>query len=260
MYRVLPYFRTTKRDLIPHALLVVWRLLLSCTLAPALMLVPAQSATLSIPGAVRVVIQPPEAVSDGARWSVNGAPLQSSGAVLTNVAPGTYQVSFNNLPAWLEPELEATQVIGGTQTDVTATYRRLPRLYFRAVPAQRASAGATLEFLVHTDDPGDPQNPGAGASLVVTASPAPAGSLALDNASGRFTYSPAAADRLPFVVTLRTAQGVQGTFEVTPLNVRPAEDIVIDVAPRPVDPGRAAKVSAGFPENVCANKAMKLCL
>jgi hypothetical protein len=246
MNGVLPCFQTTKRDLIPHALLVVWRLLLSCTLAPALVLVPAQSATLSIPGAVRVIIQPPEAVSDGARWSVNGAPLQSSGAVLTNLAPGTYQVSFNNLPAWLEPELEATQVIGGTQTDVTATYRRLPRFYFRAVPAQRASAGATLEFLVHTDDPGDPQNPGAGASLVVTASPAPAGSIALDNASGRFTYSPAAADRLPFVVTLRTAQGVQGTFEVTPLNARPAEDIVIDVAPRPVDPSLPLDESRDF--------------
>jgi hypothetical protein len=212
--------------------------------APAL--AQAASTTISIPGAVSVTIQPPEAVADGAAWSLDGGAAQVSGASVTNLASGTHTVQFGNLAAWMEPDIASVLVIGGKQATVTATYRPLPRFYFRDVPGQRASAGKVLEFLVRSDDPGDPQSPGPGVPLQLTATPPPAGALAFDGVTGRLTYVPVAADRLPFTVMLRTAQGLQGTFEITPLNTRPAEDIVIDVAPRPIDPTLPADESRDY--------------
>jgi hypothetical protein len=205
----------------------LWQLFLvfAGVYAPA----PTQAApvAISIPGAVKVTIQPPEAVADGARWSLDGGAAQVSGASVTNLSADTHTVQFNNLAAWLEPDAASVLVVGGKQTEVTATYRPLPRFYFRAVPDQRIHTGATLEFVVHTDDPGDPQNPGPGASLQVSAAPAPVGVMSFDGASGRFAYTPVAADRLPFTVTFRTAQGLTGTVEITPLNARSPEDEVI---------------------------------
>jgi hypothetical protein len=118
-------------------------------------------------------------------------------------------------------------VIGGKQAAVAASYRPVPQFYFRTTPEQRVQAGSTLEFLVTTDDPSDPQNPGPGTPLVMTATPPPAGTLAFDQASGRITYTPSTADRLPFTVHLATAQGLSGSFEVTPLNTLAAEESVI---------------------------------
>ncbi len=209
-------------------------------------LVRATAASLSLPGSLTVTIQPPEAVADGARWSVDGGAVQVSGGTVTNLPAGTHAVQFVNLAAWREPETTTGLVVGGALTPMTATYRRLPRFYFRDVPGQRVDAGATLEFLVHTADPGDPQSPGAGTALQASATPAPGGAIALDAASGRFTYSPAATDRLPFTVTLRTPQGLLGTFDITPVQARPAEDVVLDVAPQPADPNIPADESRDY--------------
>jgi hypothetical protein len=222
----------------------VSQLFLACVgwYAPA----SSQAASIFLPGSVSVTIQPPEAVADGARWSVDGGATQASGASVTNLAAGTHAVQFSNLAAWQEPETAEILVIGGKQATVTATYLPLTRFYFRNVPGQSARAGKVLEILVRSDDPGDPQSPGPGVTLQMTATPPPAGALAFDSATGRLTYAPSAADRLPFAVTFRTAQGLQGTFEITPLNSRPAEDIVIDVAPRPIDPNLPGDESRDF--------------
>ena len=191
-----------------------------CTLSSA--------ASLSIPGGVTVTLQPPEAVAAGARWSIDGGPLQVSGASATGLAAGAHTIQFNNLAAWREPDMVQVLVIGGKQTAVTASYQALPRFYFRAVPEQRARVGTTVEFLVHTDDAADPQNPGPGAVLQMEATPPPAGALILDAPSGRITYTPSIADRLPFTVRLSTPQGVAGSFEMTPLNTITPEDAVIE--------------------------------
>jgi hypothetical protein len=66
------------------------------------------------------------------------------------------------------------------------------------------------------------------AQIQVTATPPPAGPLAFDAATGRFTYSPAAADRLPFSLTLSTGGVQTATTTITPLPNLPAEEIVID--------------------------------
>jgi len=170
------------------------------------------AASLSIPGTVTVNIQPAEAIAAGARWSIVGGPLQLSGASVSGLAPGIQIIGFNNLPAWREPDTMQVQVIGGKTLSLTATFHPLPRYYFRTIPEQRARIGSTLEFLVHTDDPGDPQNPGPGAALQMEATPPPSGALTFDAPSGRITYSPVIADRLPFTVRLSTPQGLAGSF------------------------------------------------
>src|SRR6185295_858082 len=55
---------------------------------------PIPAATISIPGSVSVTIQPPEAVADGARWSVDGGTAQVSGASVTNLPAGPHAVQF----------------------------------------------------------------------------------------------------------------------------------------------------------------------
>ena len=197
----------------------------------------AASTTLFIPGAVRLTIQPPEAVADGARWLLDGGTPQVSASSVMNLAPGVHAVQFNNLGAWLEPDVTQLLVVGGKLQEVTATYRRLPRFYFRSVPDQRVRAGATLEFLVHTEDPGDPQSPGPGARLEFSATPQPAGVLVFEGVSGLFSYTPAVSDRLPFIVSFATAQGLSSKVEITPLNARLLEDEVIELdPPEPLDP------------------------
>src|SRR5829696_2011876 len=117
----------------------LWLLLAACaSLVAGAQRTAAQSAgTLAIPGAITLSIQPAEAISDGARWTVDGGTPQVSGASVTNLAPGRHTIRFSNLPGWLEPALLDVLVIGGKQAAVAATYRPLPRFYFRAVPEQR---------------------------------------------------------------------------------------------------------------------------
>src|SRR5436190_6452567 len=188
----------------------------------------AAPVVLSIPGAVTVVIEPAEAVAEGARWFVDGGAPQASGASVMNSAAGSHAIQFSKLARWSAPDAVDALIIGGKLTSVVAKYRPIPRFYFRATPEQRVHVGTTLEFFIHTDDPGDPQNPGAGTALQMTATPAPAGALSFDQASGHITYTPAVADRLSFTVRFATPQGLIGTVEVTPLNTLTAEQSVIE--------------------------------
>jgi len=167
-----------------------------CALVAILYAPAVYSAT--IPGAVSVSIQPPEAIAAGAHWSIDGGAPQVSAASLSNLDAGTHTLQFTDLAAWAEPDSVEVLLIGGKLSTLTARYRPLPKFYFRSVPDQRARAGTMLEFLIHTDDPTDPQNPGLGTTLQMTATPPPAGPPVFNSASGRITYTPALNDRLPF--------------------------------------------------------------
>lgn len=198
------------------------------TFLVGLSLFPSAEAALSIPGSVSVTIQPPEALTDGARWSIDGGAPQLSGTPVTGLAAGTHTIQFNNLAAWREPNAIEVLVIGGKPATLTARYRPLPRFYFRDVPEQRARVGTTVEFFVHTDEPSDPQNPGPGTTLQMSATPSPVGALSFNAASGRIAYTPSVSDRLPFIVRLATPQGLAGSFEITPLNTLALPDAVIE--------------------------------
>lgn len=194
---------------------------------------------MSVPGAVRVVVEPPEAIVDGARWSLDGGGWVDSGVSLTNLSAGTHSLNFRDLPGWTEPVPEEVMVLGGIETSVTVRFRPLAQFYFRDVPEQRVRHGNRLELLIRTDNPDDPLNPGPGAALQMVAVPLPSGSLTYDASQGRLSYLPAAGDRLPFEVRLVSSQGVVGEFQVTPLKSLTPEDTVLQFdRPMPDDTSR----------------------
>lgn len=73
-------------------------------------------------GAVAVTILPPEAVTDGAQWAVDGGAWQNSGTTLGNLTPGSHTVSFKDLsPKWTKPaNVPVTVVVGATYSVPTA--------------------------------------------------------------------------------------------------------------------------------------------
>lgn len=214
-----------------------WPLLLCFLSLLGVPLGQGASTTLTIPGAIKLTITPPEAVADGAGWLVDGGLPQASGTSVTNLSAGNHSLLFRDLAGWKEPESKQVRVVGGRLQEITAAYRRLPQFYFRAIPSQSVKVGDTLELLVQTNDPSDPENPGPGAILQLRATPSPVGSLGFSASTGRFAYSPASADRLPFTVTFTTSQGVEGKFEISPINPRALEDEVIELQPpKPLDP------------------------
>lgn len=186
------------------------------------------TTTLSIPGAITIHILPPEAGLAGAGWILDEGPEFGSGVSVTNVVPGEHTIRFTDLSAWLEPEATTAFVVGGKETSLTVTYRPVPNFYFQAIPEQRPRVDKGMEFFVHTEDAEDPQSPGPGVTLQMTAVPQPVGPILYDPASGRITYKPSSEDRLPFTVQLATPAQLIGSFEVTPINGLASEDTVID--------------------------------
>src|SRR5256885_14399860 len=113
-----------------------------CALVAIIHAPAVHSAT--IPGAVSVSIQPPEAIAAGAHWSIDDGAPQASGASLSNLDAGTHTLQFSDLAAWSEPDSVEVLVIGGKLSTLTATYRPLPKFYFRSLPDQPARARAIL--------------------------------------------------------------------------------------------------------------------
>ena len=195
---------------------------------------PPSEGDVAIPGSVRIDIEPPEAVADGASWSLGDGIDQAPGATVGGLFPGPRTATFQDLPGWREPERRDILVMGGKETRVTATYRPLPSFHFKAIPEQTARPGRAVEFVVTTDDPLDPQNQGPGANLVLAVDPPPAGAIDFDDASGRVRYLADPADRLPISLTFTADNGATGSTLITPIQDRVAEDSIIEfVRPLP---------------------------
>ena len=169
---------------------------------------PANPADRAIPGSVNVTLQPPEAVADGASWSLDGGPAQPPGIPEAPIPPGAHTVRFGSLAGWRAPPAVEVFVVGGKAVEVAAEFTRLPTYDFRDVPEQQVRQGESVAFFV------------SGSSnevLQVSATPPPTGALTFDPASGRFSYTPAAADRLPFSLTFSAGGGAVATSVITPL-------------------------------------------
>ena len=89
-------------------------------------LTPGNTATITgtyAPiGALQVTISPTCAVVAGAQWRVDGGPFQNSGAVVTNLAGGKREVSFNSVVGWTAPGNQTVTVNAGITTIATAVY------------------------------------------------------------------------------------------------------------------------------------------
>lgn len=71
---------------------------------------------------LQVDIQPSAAVKAGAQWQVDGGSFLKSGAVVTNLSPGTHTISFKSLKGWSTPEAQPVMIASGTTAVLPGTY------------------------------------------------------------------------------------------------------------------------------------------
>lgn len=121
----------------------------------------AARLTVILKGTLAVTLAPAEAVSQGARWSLDsGATWLTSGS--TNLPPGAYAVFFTNLTGWIAPApLAGVQVASGATTSTTGVYTAVLPSASRAITETtnvtvtvRAPAGLSTWTLVETLAPG----------------------------------------------------------------------------------------------------------
>ena len=74
------------------------------------------------PGAVQVTVNPPGAVTAGARWQVDGGAFQTNGAVVTNLSVGEHTVTFKTISGWFTPGTRIVTVVTETTTNLSGTY------------------------------------------------------------------------------------------------------------------------------------------
>ncbi|NCC50431.1 MAG: hypothetical protein EOM20_04360 [Spartobacteria bacterium] len=97
-------------------------------------------------GVLTCVITPETAIAAGAEWRILGDTWQSSGVLLT-VDPGEYTVEFKELPGWVHPEAQVSDVDAGETNSLTAEYELIPpiedgTLYVYLLPDKAVLAGA----------------------------------------------------------------------------------------------------------------------
>lgn len=73
-------------------------------------------------GKLSVSLNPSSAVSDGARYYINGNGPYTSGQIVDGVAQGNHTVSYNTLTNWETPSSELVYVAAGQTTTTTGTY------------------------------------------------------------------------------------------------------------------------------------------
>jgi hypothetical protein len=100
--------------------------------------------TRSGPGQVRVSIDPPEAIRDGARWRIDNGPWTPSGTVLSidRTGPG-HIVEFEAVEGWQKPPNAILTVMAQEEAQTRGRYTALTgKVSVTIQPAEAAAAGA----------------------------------------------------------------------------------------------------------------------
>ena len=179
---------------------------------------PSVGFNLAVPASVNVTIQPPEAVAQGALWALDGGPAQPPGIPETVVTPGHHVVSFSHLPSWQTPTTMDVFVAGGQASELAATYSPLAVYDFHDVPEQQVLPGEPVEFFV---------TGASNVTLQASVTPLPTGPISFDPGTGRFSYTPAPTDVLPFSLTFVTGGVAVATSVITPQPNLPNEEVTI---------------------------------
>jgi hypothetical protein len=74
------------------------------------------------PGSLAVTINPPDAVTAGAQWRVDGGAWQASGATLSNLSAGQHTVSYLGISGWTTPANQTVTIIEGQTIYAGGTY------------------------------------------------------------------------------------------------------------------------------------------
>ena len=73
------------------------------------------------PGTLSVTLTPPNAVTAGAQYHINGGAAQSSGVNLS-LQPGTYTLTYNSAPGWTAPSSETVEIKRSQTTVINSNY------------------------------------------------------------------------------------------------------------------------------------------
>jgi len=92
--------------------------------------VNAYQAVLNVPsptqkGSLLINILPSEAVSAGAKWSVDGGPWQNSGTTYSGLSVGPHTVDFKDIIGWTKPANQVVTITANQTTTSTGTYAQL---------------------------------------------------------------------------------------------------------------------------------------
>ncbi|MHC4309649.1 MAG: hypothetical protein ACYSSN_06870 [Planctomycetota bacterium] len=102
----------------------------------------ATSGTYIQTGSAQVTISPPEAITAGAQWRVDGGTWQDSNDIVTNLTTGFHTVEYKPISNWNEPNSE-TLLINFAQTTATSgTYTQAGSLQVTISPPEAITAGA----------------------------------------------------------------------------------------------------------------------
>lgn len=73
-------------------------------------------------GSLRLTIHPDRAVSDGARWRVDGGRWRGSGTRVSELSPGTHEVTFLNVAGWKSPAPVLVEILAGKAVELNVDY------------------------------------------------------------------------------------------------------------------------------------------
>ena len=76
-------------------------------------------------GSLKVTIVPPEAVSEGARWRVDGGDWNSSGYTQNGLSVGNHVLEFNTIPGWNKPANQTVTIYKNQTTNTNGEYSPL---------------------------------------------------------------------------------------------------------------------------------------
>ncbi len=115
-----------------------------CVVSNTAGVVTSQVATVSVTpmGGLSVTLAPSDAITRGARWSVNGGLSWLNSGVVTNLVTGNYAVTFKSLSGWLKP----------ADTNITVAHAQTNTLALAYTPimptAERVIAGTNVTLTV----------------------------------------------------------------------------------------------------------------
>lgn len=99
-----------------------------------------ETPTVFNPGGIRVVLEPPEAVAEGALWQIVGeSTWRFGGTVVNGLAPGAFEVEFASMLGWSEPSTQKAHVVGGGIAELGAVYDRLEEFEIGEIAPQVVS-------------------------------------------------------------------------------------------------------------------------
>ncbi len=110
-------------------------------------------------GSLTVSIYPTSAITDGAKWQVDGGTLKSSGTTVSGLSVGSHTVSFTAISGWTTPGNQTVSVGANSTTTTSGTYVAIPQtgsLRVTISPAAATTAGAQWQV-----DGGPSQTSGA---------------------------------------------------------------------------------------------------